>query len=265
MKSRFRSEQIKSLQIKSFLTIWTLSLVAAFSLFGAGDIYGQMRRKSFKKPVAAKAAEKPLPELKLPDLSGEQWSLHENRGRVVLINFWATWCAPCRTETPMLVKLADEYKTRGLEIVGIALDEGGTDVIKKFVADYRIDYPVLLPVPGSQLSRIDPLPTTLLIDAQGRLAKKYVGALSEKILRGDIEKLTKGLTVKNETTKKRNLTILHTNDIHGHLRSWQGWDGDLKNKTVGGLDRVAAQIEKIRTEAKAGNVLLLDAGDTIGD
>jgi len=243
-----------------------LLLGAVFGFLSALDAKGQRKPRQLVKPTASvKGATRPLPELKLPDISGEQWSLRQNRGRVVLINFWATWCAPCRTETPMLVKLADEYKTRGLEIVGIALDEGGTEIIKKFVADYKIDYPILLPVPGSQLSRIDPVPTTLLIDAQGRLAKKYVGALSEKILRGDLEKLTKGLTVKNETTKKRNLTILHTNDIHGHLEPWQGWDGDLKNKTVGGLDRTAAQIEKVRTEVKAGNVLLLDAGDTIGD
>ncbi len=167
----------------------------------------------------AKPVEKPLPNLILNTIDGQKWNLYENRGRVVLINFWATWCAPCRTETPMLVNLGKEYKERGLKIVGITLDEGGTEIIKKFVADYKIDYPILLPVPGSALSRIDPVPTTLLIDANGRLAKKYVGALSEKILRGDIEKLTKGLAVKNETTKnakKRNLKILHTNDIHGH-------------------------------------------------
>lgn len=152
--------------------------------------------KRVSKPV-----EKPLPNLTLNTIDGQKWNLYENRGRVVLINFWATWCAPCRTETPMLVDLGQEYKTRGLEIVGIALDEGGTEVIKKFVADYEIDYPILLPVPGSALSRIDPVPTTLLIDAEGRLAKKYVGILEEKILRGDIEKLTKGLAVKNDTTK----------------------------------------------------------------
>lgn len=263
--------RIKNEKVKSFYSACILFIVTISSLFGAADIYGQTRRRTVKKTAAAKPAEKPLPELKLPDLNGAEWSLHENRGRVVLINFWATWCAPCREETPMLVNLGKEYKRRGLEIVGIALDEGGTEIIKRFVADYKIDYPVLLPVPGSALSRVDPVPTTLLIDAGGRLAKKYVGALSEKILRGDIEKLSKGLTMKNASmgnennAKKRNLTILHTNDIHGHLESWQGWEGDLNGKTVGGLDRVAAQVEKVRGEVKSSNVLLLDAGDTIGD
>lgn len=63
----------------------------------------------------------------------------------------------------------------------------------------------------------------------------------------------------------RTLTILHTNDIHGHLHPWQGWDGDLKGKTVGGLDRVSASVKEVRSSVTSGSVLLLDAGDTIGD
>lgn len=143
-----------------------------------------------------KPAAKPLPNLILDTIDGKKWRLYENRGRVVLLNFWATWCEPCRTETPMLVKLGKEYKPRGLEIVGIALDENGTEIIKKFVAEYKINYPILLPVPGSRLAQIDPVPTTLLIDAEGRLAKKYVGAMPEEVLRDDIEKLVKELNVK---------------------------------------------------------------------
>ncbi len=263
---------IKNTQPRFNLLAAILLLIAAAQLSGTGDVYGQTRRKTVKKPFVAKKVEKTLPDLKLPDLGGAEWSLRSNLGKVVLINFWATWCAPCRKETPMLVNLSSEYKSRGLEIVGITLDEGGTDAIKKFVADYKIDYPVLLPTPGSRLAQIDPVPTTLLIDSQNRLVKKYVGLIPEKILRADLDRLTGGLipvkddAVKNtNNTKARNLTILHTNDIHGHLESWQGWDNDLRGKTVGGLDRLAAQIRKLRGQLKTGNVLLLDAGDTIGD
>lgn len=263
--------RIKSGGARLRLAARVLLIVVVSIFFCAEDSYGQTRRKTVKKPAAAKTAEKRLPDLKLPDLNGSEWSLYANFGKVVLINFWATWCAPCRAETPMLVNLGREYKTRGLEIVGIALDDDGAGNIQKFVADYKIDYPILLPVPGSRLARIDPVPTTLLIDSQGRLAKKYVGAMPEKILRADIEKLTEGLAVKNDSAKnqnyakKRNLTILHTSDIHGHLESWQGWEGELNGKTVGGLDRLAAQIQKVRGEIKTSNVLLLDAGDAIGD
>lgn len=144
------------------------------------------------------AAQKPLPNLTLNTIEGKKWSLHDNRGSIVLLNFWATWCEPCRTETPMLVNLGREYKDRGLKIVGIALDKDGTAIIKKFLAEYKVDYPTLLPVPGSALSQIDPVPTTLLVDAEGHLVKKYVGAMPEELLREDIEKLVKELNLKNE-------------------------------------------------------------------
>jgi thiol-disulfide isomerase/thioredoxin len=139
---------------------------------------------------ASKPAAKPLPNLILDTIEGQKWSLHENRGRVVVINFWATWCEPCLKEIPMLVRFGKEYERRGLRVVGIALDEENREeLIKNFIVRYKINYPILLPVIGSQLAQIDPVPTTLLIDAEGRLAKKYIGLIPEKILRADIVKL----------------------------------------------------------------------------
>lgn len=91
---------------------------------------------------------------------------------MIVVNFWATWCEPCRTETPMLVKAAGEYGKRRLKVVGIALDEDASELIKKFVAEYKIDYPILIRPADSPLFRMENLPTTLLIDADGRLAKK---------------------------------------------------------------------------------------------
>lgn len=113
----------------------------------------------------------------------------------VVLNFWATWCEPCRTETPMLVKMAKDYEKRGLRIVGLNLDESGSEaLVKKFVAEYKVTYPVLVLPADSPLSRVENLPTTLLIDAEGRLVKKYVGAVPENVAREDIEKLTKADT-----------------------------------------------------------------------
>lgn len=177
--------------------------VINFALLCVLVLAGFAASVSAQKKSAVKPVEKPLPNLVLKTIDGEKWSLYENRGKIVLLNFWATWCEPCRTETPMLVKLGKEYKERGLKIVGIALDTGGTQMIKNFVGEYKIDYPILLPVPGSALSRIDPVPTTLLIDAEGRLAKKYVGKLPEKILREDIEKLTGAANLKNRKNKSQ--------------------------------------------------------------
>jgi cytochrome c biogenesis protein CcmG, thiol:disulfide interchange protein DsbE len=145
-----------------------------------------------------KPAENAIPNLTLNTIDGKQWSLYDNLGKPLVLNFWATWCEPCRTEIPMLVKVVDDYEKQGLKVVGIALDEGEPEIIKKFAAEYKIDYPILMPEPNSPLLRIENLPMTLLIDAEGRLAKKYVGAMPERVLREDLEILTKKPD-KNET------------------------------------------------------------------
>jgi thiol-disulfide isomerase/thioredoxin len=138
----------------------------------------------------AQTAEKPVvPNLSLTTLDGKRWTVHENRGSVLVLNFWATWCLPCRTEIPYLVKLGGEFKDRGMRIAGISLDEGGVELVKKFAAEYKINYPILIPDPGSPLLKTENVPMTLLIDRDGRLAQKYTGAVPEKILRQDIEKL----------------------------------------------------------------------------
>ena len=127
----------------------------------------------------------------LSDLEGNAWSLEAQRGKVVLVNYWATWCPPCRAETPALVRLADEYKAKGFEVVGISLDED-TNLIRPFVDEYKISYPILLPTNATNLSlMIEALPTTMLYDRQGRRAKRYVGAASESTFRADIEALLK--------------------------------------------------------------------------
>ncbi|MBA2704725.1 MAG: TlpA family protein disulfide reductase [Blastocatellia bacterium] len=127
----------------------------------------------------------------MTNLDGNLWKLDQQRGKVVLVNYWATWCPPCRVETPGLVRLANEYQSRGVEIVGVSLDEDA-GAIRPFIDDYKIPYPILLPADKSNLSlMIEALPTTLLYDRQGRLAKRYTGAVSESIFRADVESLLK--------------------------------------------------------------------------
>jgi thiol-disulfide isomerase/thioredoxin len=137
----------------------------------------------------AEKAKPVVPNLTFTTLDGAEWSLRANRGSIVVLNFWATWCEPCRTEVPYLVKIADEFHKRGVNVVGVSLDEPGSEIVKKFAAEYKINYPILFPEPDSPFSKIDNLPMTLLIDRDGRLANKYTGAVPEKILRADIGKL----------------------------------------------------------------------------
>ena len=158
----------------SFLALLTINLVSGLSA-------------QTKTPPKAKV--KPLPDLILTSVTGEKWSLHEQRGSIVLLNFWATWCAPCRAEVPYLVRLSDKYKARGLEIVGINIDSENTEQINNFIKEFKMDYPVLLTVPGSTLSQQKSVPLSLLINEKGVLVKKYVGAIKEIVFEKDIKSL----------------------------------------------------------------------------
>ena len=129
-----------------------------------------------------------VPNISMPTLDGKTWSLKEEGGKVVVLNFWATWCAPCRTEVPYLVRLRREYSEKGLAVAGVTLDED-TAVAEKFAVEYKVDYPILVPPVGSPWTKLDNTPTTLLIDRQGRLAGKYIGAVPEEELRRDVERL----------------------------------------------------------------------------
>jgi thiol-disulfide isomerase/thioredoxin len=124
----------------------------------------------------------------MPTLDGKTWSLSEQRGKVVVLNFWATWCEPCRTEVPYLIKLRSELGGKGLDVAGITLDED-VKIVEKFAAEYRVGYPILIPPAGSPWTKLENTPTTLLIDREGRLAGKYIGAVPEAELRRDVEKL----------------------------------------------------------------------------
>jgi thiol-disulfide isomerase/thioredoxin len=168
----------RQLYIKPEMKLLVLVCSAACLLFVSGMIAAQTESQ---KPL--------VPDLKFTTTGGKDWSLHNSRGRVLALNFWATWCQPCRTEIPYLVKIAEEYKERGVSVVGVSLDEVGNPLIAKFSAEYKISYPIVFPAPGSPFSKLENLPITLVIDREGRLAEKYTGAVPEKTLRADLEKL----------------------------------------------------------------------------
>jgi thiol-disulfide isomerase/thioredoxin len=125
-----------------------------------------------------------VPEIKMATIDGKIWTLSDLRGKVVILNFWATWCAPCRTEVPYLVALGNEHKKDGLEIAGISLDED-LALVPEFIAEYKVNSPILIPDAASPWRKLDNTPTTLLIDRQGKLIQKYIGAVPEETLRTD--------------------------------------------------------------------------------
>jgi cytochrome c biogenesis protein CcmG/thiol:disulfide interchange protein DsbE len=133
-----------------------------------------------------------MPALEMRELDGGLWRLIDHRGHVVAINYWASWCAPCWEETPALVRVSAEMGPAGLDVVGIAMDEGSPEhaaaKVRHFVETLHVSYPIALPAPMSQMAHgMDGLPTTVLVDRRGRVAKTYIGVTRETDLRRDIE------------------------------------------------------------------------------
>ena len=132
----------------------------------------------------------PLADLSFPQLNGGAWRLSDHHGEVVLINYWASWCGPCREETPGLIDLARNYRYRGLEIVGVSMDQGGKPAVEQFMNEFHMPYPVLMPdLASPKAPVVEALPTTVLVDRNGLVAKSYVGAVHENIFREDVDKL----------------------------------------------------------------------------
>ena len=118
----------------------------------------------------------PAPEFNLAGLDGKPVILADTKGKVVLVNFWATWCGPCRAEIPDLVELQNKYKDR-LQILGLVVDDEDQAAIKKFVAKYRVNYPVAIATDALRLEYggIPALPTSFVLDPEGRVVQKHEG------------------------------------------------------------------------------------------
>lgn len=126
-------------------------------------------------------------------INGETFKLSQQKGKVVLLNIWATWCAPCREETPELVDLYSEYRNQGLEILGVSIDEQGRSVVDPFLEKYEVNYPVVID-DGAIMDKYGPtmgIPTTYIIDKEGSLRYFAVGAITLKELEPRIQKLLK--------------------------------------------------------------------------
>lgn len=126
----------------------------------------------------------PAPDFKITSLDGQELSLTSLKGKIILVNFWATWCPPCRAEIPDFIEAYSELKERGLEILGFSVDEMKEDKLKSFVTRARINYPVAL-VGGDIVSAFKPgqaIPTSIFIDRKGNLRYKHVGRLTKKDL-----------------------------------------------------------------------------------
>jgi len=161
-------------------------VVASGLAFFLSQRHGEARAGGIT-PVAMRRA---ALNMNFDEMNGGKWRLQEHRGQVVLINLWASWCGPCREETPGLVRLYREDGSKGLEVVGLSLDVGGREKVRAFVQRFEVPYPIVFPEPMSQLAdTVEGVPTTILVDKNGRVAKTYVGAVRREVFAADVEEL----------------------------------------------------------------------------
>jgi cytochrome c biogenesis protein CcmG/thiol:disulfide interchange protein DsbE len=136
-------------------------------------------------------ANRKAPDFKLKNADGQDVKLSDFRGKVVLLNFWATWCGPCQFEIPWFVDFENKYGSSGFTVLGVSMDDDGWKVVKPFLAEKKVNYPVLLgdEKMNQAYGGIDSLPTTLMLDQDGRIAFIHAGLISKKIYQQEIDEL----------------------------------------------------------------------------
>lgn len=143
-----------------------------------------------KKPAVA-TTRKPAPDFTLKDANGKDVRLSDYRGKVVLLDFWATWCGPCRIEIPWFTDLEQRKKDKGFAVLGVSMDDDGWKVVKPFVAEMKMNYRVVLgnDEVAKNYGGLDALPTTYLIDRDGKIASMHVGVASRKDFEDAVDEL----------------------------------------------------------------------------
>lgn len=131
-----------------------------------------------------------VPDFSFPSVSDSaKVDIRDFRGKVVLINFWATWCGPCVQEIPSLASLQDVYGEQGFSVLGISVDQGGSGVVAKMMKKTGVNYPVV--VGNSKVSRdfggVYGVPTSFLVDRSGNVLKRYTGFVGHKVFEEDIK------------------------------------------------------------------------------
>ena len=192
--------------IKMRIILWMTILIA----IGCGQ-KGKLKEATrpseiVNKMMSTDKSKRPDYAIKAPDFTlrtvqGELFKLSENRGKVIMLNFWGTWCGPCRREIPDFNKLHAKYQKDGLKIVGITITSGSAKNILDFMNDWDMEYTVLTDIDNNETQKVTSdygraigkpitgIPTTLIIDQEGYIVKGYIGPRSEEVFYKDLQPL----------------------------------------------------------------------------
>ncbi len=142
------------------------------------------------------------PDFSLESLDGKSLRLSDFRGKAVLLNFWATWCGPCKIEMPWFVDLQKEYGSQGLQIVGVAMDDASKEDISKFAKDMGVNYPILIGKEsvGDEYGGVPALPESFLISRDGKIVDKIIGLRGKAEIEDDVKKALDTQAAKSEAS-----------------------------------------------------------------
>jgi cytochrome c biogenesis protein CcmG/thiol:disulfide interchange protein DsbE len=146
---------------------------------------------------------KPAPDFTLKDSNGTPVKLSDYKGKVVLLNFWATWCGPCAMEIPWFIEFEQQYKSQGFAVLGVSMDDEGWSAVKPYIAEHKLNYRVMLGDDSvSQLyGGLDALPTTFILDREGKIAfPAHVGLINKSEYVQEVQSL---LPTQTQSTRVR--------------------------------------------------------------
>jgi cytochrome c biogenesis protein CcmG/thiol:disulfide interchange protein DsbE len=130
------------------------------------------------------------PDFSLPGANGAAVQLSHYQGKVVLLDFWATWCHGCKTEIPWYIEFSQKYRKSGLVVIGVSLDDDGWKTVKPFLKDHGMRYPVVVGTGGlAKRYHVGEMPVTLLIDRQGKIAFSHTGVVDKDAFESELRGL----------------------------------------------------------------------------
>jgi peroxiredoxin len=187
---------------RSPLVLIVVAFVVALMLYLG---YHQARRTG---PASAQRLNQPAlaPDFSLESLDGKTIRLSDLRGKAVLLNFWATWCGPCKIEMPWFVDLQNQYGAQGLQIVGVAMDDASKEDISKFAKDMGVNYPILIGKEsvGDQYGGVPALPESFLISRDGKIVDKIVGLIGKAEIEDAVKKTLDTRPATNQASASEN-------------------------------------------------------------
>jgi len=177
---------MSSTSITRFSRALPVALAVALVLAAGCGKRGQETRAARGGAVGTQA-----PEFALPDLDGKIVKSGDLKGKVVILDFWATWCPPCRQEIPHFVALQSKYRNQGLAIVGLSLDQGGASVVRPFAEEHNVNYMMLIANDETAMGYggITGIPTTFVIDKDGKIVKRFLGYTDPEVFEETIRPL----------------------------------------------------------------------------